>query len=46
LLYYHGLSQVEAAAQLHVSVRTVQRRWQKALLELHRILKDEHSAHV
>ena len=46
LLYYHGLSQVEAAELLNVNVRTVQRRWQVALLELHRILKDEHSTDV
>ncbi len=46
LLYYHGLTQVETADHLQVSVRTVQRRWQKALLELHSILKDEHSANV
>jgi RNA polymerase sigma-70 factor (ECF subfamily) len=39
LLYYQGLTQAEAARHLHVTVRTVQRRWQSALLKLHRILK-------
>lgn len=41
LLYYQGLTQAEAAAVLHVTVRTVQRRWQAALLKLHAILKGE-----
>ena len=35
LLYYDGLSQADAAKMLDVSVRTVQRRWQRALLLLH-----------
>jgi RNA polymerase sigma-70 factor (ECF subfamily) len=39
LLYYQELTQAQAAAVLHVTVRTVQRRWQSALLKLHRILK-------
>jgi RNA polymerase sigma factor (sigma-70 family) len=34
LLWYHGMSQVEAAAVLSVSVRTVKRRWQSARLLL------------
>jgi RNA polymerase sigma-70 factor (ECF subfamily) len=38
LLYYQGLSQAEAADLLGVSVRTVQRRWQSALLLLHDLL--------
>jgi RNA polymerase sigma-70 factor (ECF subfamily) len=41
LLYYQELSQAEAAALLHISVRTVQRRWQSALLMLHQILKGQ-----
>ena len=39
LLFYQELTQAEAANLLHVTVRTVQRRWQSALLELHRVLK-------
>jgi RNA polymerase sigma-70 factor (ECF subfamily) len=35
LLYYQGLSQAEAAELLTVTVRTIQRRWQSALLLLH-----------
>ena len=41
LLYYQGLTQDEAAAVLDVSVRTVQRRWQSALLALHRARNGE-----
>jgi RNA polymerase sigma-70 factor (ECF subfamily) len=36
LLFYHGMTQADAAAVLGVTVRTVQRRWQAALLALHR----------
>lgn len=36
LLFYQGLSQDAAAEILGVSVRTVQRRWQAAMLALHR----------
>jgi RNA polymerase sigma-70 factor (ECF subfamily) len=39
LLFYQELTQAEAADILHVTVRTVQRRWHAALLELHDILK-------
>jgi RNA polymerase sigma-70 factor (ECF subfamily) len=39
LLYYHGMTQVEAAALLGVTVRTVQRRWHASLLKLHEVLK-------
>ncbi|MFL5341195.1 MAG: RNA polymerase sigma factor [Gemmataceae bacterium] len=39
LIFYHGLTQAEAAEVLGVTVRTVQRRWQSALLRLHPILK-------
>lgn len=41
LLFYQGLTQAEAATILSVTVRTVQRRWQSALLKLHDLLKDE-----
>jgi RNA polymerase sigma-70 factor (ECF subfamily) len=36
LIYYHGMSQADAAEVLGVAVRTLQRRWQAALLILHR----------
>jgi RNA polymerase sigma-70 factor (ECF subfamily) len=39
LLFYQGLPQADAAALLHVSVRTLQRRWQGAQLKLHEALK-------
>ncbi len=39
LIFYYGMTQAEAAAVLDVAVRTVQRRWQSALLRLHPILK-------
>lgn len=35
LLWYHGLSQEQAAALLGVHVRTIKRRWRKARLRLH-----------
>lgn len=38
LLWYHELSQEEAAAVLKVSVRTVRRRWRAARLQLHDVL--------
>src|SRR5262245_58654043 len=38
LLFYQGLTQAEAAALLDVTVRTVQRRWHTALLQLHTTL--------
>jgi RNA polymerase sigma factor (sigma-70 family) len=41
LIFYQGLTQAEAAEVLNVAVRTVQRRWQAALLRLHRFLKHE-----
>jgi len=34
LLYYHGMSQIEAAAVLNISDKTVRRRWQRARLAL------------
>ncbi|OAI40917.1 hypothetical protein AYO40_04035 [Planctomycetaceae bacterium SCGC AG-212-D15] len=39
LVYYHGMTQAEAAAVLGVTVRTVQRRWHASLLTLHKVLK-------
>jgi RNA polymerase sigma factor (sigma-70 family) len=36
LIFYQGLTQEDAAEVLGVSVRTVQRRWQAAMLQLHR----------
>ncbi|MBN9120449.1 MAG: sigma-70 family RNA polymerase sigma factor [Planctomycetes bacterium] len=36
LIFYQGLTQEDAADVLGVSVRTVQRRWQAAMLALHR----------
>jgi RNA polymerase sigma factor (sigma-70 family) len=41
LLFYHGLTQAEAAALLNVTVRTVQRRWHEALVRLHETLKGQ-----
>ena len=41
LLFYQELSQAEAAAILGVTVRTVQRRWQAALLKLHQLLNGQ-----
>jgi RNA polymerase sigma-70 factor (ECF subfamily) len=41
LLFYQGMAQADAAELLGVSVRTLQRRWQAALLALHDAL---HSA--
>src|SRR5688572_26160716 len=38
LLWYGGLSAEEAAEALHVSARTVRRRWQSARLALHDVL--------
>jgi RNA polymerase sigma-70 factor (ECF subfamily) len=38
LLWYQGLPQAEAAALLHVDVRTLKRRWQAARLTLAEVL--------
>lgn len=38
LLWYHELSQEEAATVLNVSVRTVRRRWRSARLQLHDVV--------
>jgi RNA polymerase sigma factor (sigma-70 family) len=39
LLFYQELTQAQAAEILHVTVRTVQRRWHAALVKLHDLLK-------
>jgi DNA-directed RNA polymerase specialized sigma24 family protein len=41
LLYYQGLTQVEAAVILKVEVRTVQRRWLSCKLKLHDLVNGE-----
>jgi RNA polymerase sigma-70 factor (ECF subfamily) len=41
LLFYQGLSQAEAAELLGVTVRTVQRRWHAALVQLHDTMKGQ-----
>ncbi len=41
LVFYQGLTQEDAAGVLDVSLRTVQRRWQAALLGLHRARNGE-----
>ncbi len=40
LIFYHGWTQVEVAELFQVNVRTVQRRWEAALVKLHQVLKD------
>ena len=44
LLWYHGLTQQEAADILQVDVRTVKRRWRSARLALHKKLDGENPA--
>jgi RNA polymerase sigma factor (sigma-70 family) len=39
LIFYHGRTQAEVAQLVGVTVRTIQRRWQAALLNLHRVLQ-------
>lgn len=41
LLFYEGLEQLEAAALLGISERTIRRRWQQTRLELGRLLEGE-----
>jgi len=41
LVWYDELSREEVADLLGVSVRTIQRRWRQALLELHSVLSDQ-----
>ncbi len=40
LIYYHGWTQAQVAELIQVNVRTVRRRWEAALVKLHRELKD------
>jgi RNA polymerase sigma factor (sigma-70 family) len=42
LLWYHGLTQHEAAALLDVPLRTLKRRWQQARLRLSAELNQQH----
>jgi RNA polymerase sigma-70 factor (ECF subfamily) len=44
LLFYQELKQAEAAELLDVTVRTVQRRWQSALLKLQHFMKGQRPA--
>jgi RNA polymerase sigma-70 factor (ECF subfamily) len=44
LIYYHGCEQAEIAKLLNVSVRTVQRRWQSAMIRLHGTLRETEPA--
>ena len=39
LLWYQGLNQEEAASLLHISLRTLKRRWQSARIKLHKTLE-------
>lgn len=41
LVFYHGWTQAQVAELFQVNPRTIQRRWQSALLKLHLMLKDE-----
>ena len=41
LLWYHGMSQEEAAALLEVSTRTIKRRWRSGRLRLHEAMGNE-----
>jgi RNA polymerase sigma-70 factor (ECF subfamily) len=41
LVWYQGLSHIEAAEVLNVSARTVKRRWQAACLKLHDVLQGQ-----
>jgi RNA polymerase sigma-70 factor (ECF subfamily) len=41
LIFYHGWTQSEVAALFQVHVRTVQRRWEAALVKLHHSLQAE-----
>jgi RNA polymerase sigma-70 factor (ECF subfamily) len=41
LIFYHGWTQVEVADLFQVSERTIRRRWESALVKLHRRLSDQ-----
>jgi RNA polymerase sigma-70 factor (ECF subfamily) len=40
LVYYHGWKQIQVAELFQVSARTVRRRWEAALVRLHRALNE------
>jgi RNA polymerase sigma factor (sigma-70 family) len=44
LIFYQGWTQPEVAELFQVSERTIRRRWEAALVKLHRALKDEGAA--
>ncbi|MDA1273389.1 MAG: sigma-70 family RNA polymerase sigma factor [Verrucomicrobia bacterium] len=46
LLWYHELSQEEAAELIGVDVRTVKRRWRQAKLGLTKLLKEDRSSEL
>jgi RNA polymerase sigma-70 factor (ECF subfamily) len=41
LIFYHGWEQADVAEWFSVSVRTVQRRWQSAMVKLHLVLQED-----
>jgi RNA polymerase sigma-70 factor (ECF subfamily) len=44
LIFYHGWTQAEVAELFQVSERTIRRRWEAALVKLHRTLKEDGAA--
>jgi RNA polymerase sigma factor (sigma-70 family) len=44
LVFYHGWEQRQVAELMGIAVRTVQRRWQAAMIKLHSVLRGEASA--
>jgi len=44
LVHYHGWSTAQVAELFGVSERTVQRRWQRALVKLHGLLREDEEA--
>jgi len=43
LVFYHGWTQAQVAELFNVSERTIRRRWESALVQLHRKLRDSPS---
>lgn len=41
LIFYHGWTQADVAEFLHISDRTVRRRWEGALVKLHQTLREK-----
>jgi DNA-directed RNA polymerase specialized sigma24 family protein len=41
LIFYHGWTQVQAAAFLGIGERTVRRRWQAAMARLHEMVNED-----